>query len=73
MYKNSTNSSRSYNVLKQNTWSYIINDARIKKHKLPCNSIYKNCKVRKDRNRSKYYLNGFIKSIAEFKLTQQVE
>lgn len=61
VYKNNAINSRSYNVLKQNTWSDIINDAFIEKYKLPCNFIYKNCKVRKDINRSKYFLTFIAK------------
>jgi len=47
---------RSYDVLKQNTWVDIINDAFLMKYKLPCSFIYKSCKVRKDLSRSKYFL-----------------
>lgn len=48
---------RSYDVLKQNTWVDIINDAFLMQYKLPCNFIYKSCKVRRDLTRSKYFLS----------------
>lgn len=39
------NKFRTHNVLKQNTWADIINDALLDKYKLPCNFIYKRSKV----------------------------
>lgn len=46
---------RSYSILKQYTWSDAINGAFIETYNLPCTFIYKNCKVRKYVNRSKYF------------------
>lgn len=39
------NKKRVYDVLKQGTWTDIINDEFVKVHKLPCNFIYKRAKV----------------------------
>lgn len=39
------NKKRVYDILKQGTWTDIINDEFIKVHKLPCNFIYKRAKV----------------------------
>jgi len=50
-------SKRSYDVLKKNTWSDIINDEFIATHNLPCNFVYKSCKVRKNMMYSKYFLS----------------
>lgn len=50
-------SSRAYNVLKPYAWADVINDAFIKKHKLPCNFLYKRAKVSIDTNNTKYYIN----------------
>lgn len=43
---------RLYDVLKQNTWSDVINDGFLMKYKLPCNFRYISCKVRKELSRS---------------------
>lgn len=55
IYKDKKNK-RSYDVLKKNTWSDIINDEFIAKYNLPCNFVYKSCKVRKTMIYSKYFL-----------------
>lgn len=55
LYKNK-NGVRAYNVLKQNAWSDIINDHFLKKYKLPCNFVYKHCKVNIDSSRSSHFL-----------------
>lgn len=47
---------RSYNVLKQNAWSDIINDSFLSVYKLPCNFVYKRCKVRMSSD-SQYFLH----------------
>lgn len=46
---------RSYNVLKPNVWSNVINDAFISQHHLPCNFIYKRPKVTGDNINSKHF------------------
>jgi len=50
---------RLYNVLKQNTWTDIINDALLEKYNLPCNFIYKRCVVSSDETRSKYFIKFY--------------
>jgi len=49
-------SSRSYNILKPYAWADVINDAFIKKHKLPCNFLYKRAKVSIDPSNTKHYI-----------------
>ncbi|CAI6370090.1 unnamed protein product [Macrosiphum euphorbiae] len=49
-------SSRSYNILKPYAWADVINDAFIKKHKLPCNFLYKRAKVSIHTNNTKHYI-----------------
>ncbi|KAF0724594.1 Uncharacterized protein FWK35_00026276 [Aphis craccivora] len=55
IYKDKKNK-RSYDVLKKITWSDIINNEFIAKYNLPCNFVYKSCKVRKTMIYSKYFL-----------------
>lgn len=55
LYKNK-NGIRAYNILKQNAWSDIINDNFFKAYKLPCNFVYKHCKVNIDSSRSSHFL-----------------
>lgn len=43
--------------MKQYAWADVINDAFIKKHKLPCNYIYKRAKVSMDINNAKYFIS----------------
>jgi len=50
---------RVFNVLKQNTWTDIINDAFLEKYKLPCNFIYKRSVVSSDTTRSKYFIKFY--------------
>ncbi|KAL4130914.1 hypothetical protein QTP88_008289 [Uroleucon formosanum] len=50
---------RVYNVLKQNTWTDIINDALLEKYNLPCNFIYKRSVVSSDKTRSKYFIKFY--------------
>jgi len=54
-YKNNS-SIRSYNVLKKDTWSDIVNDAFLFEYKLPCNFVYKRCKVRMDSANCQYFI-----------------
>jgi hypothetical protein len=49
------NKERAYEILKQGTWTDIINDEFLKVHKLPCNFIYKRAKVYNSSN-SQYFL-----------------
>lgn len=46
-------------MLKQNTWTDIINDAFLEKYKLPCNFIYKQSIVSSDTTRSKYFIKFY--------------
>lgn len=50
---------RVYNVLKQNTWTDIVNDALLEKFNLPCNFIYKRSVVSSDITRSKYFIKFY--------------
>lgn len=50
---------RVYNVLKQNTWIDIINDALLEKYNYPCNFIYKRSVVSSDKTRSKYFIKFY--------------
>lgn len=52
---------RIYNVLKQSTWADIINDAFLKKYRLPCNFIFKRAKVSSDMTRSRYFIKFYAK------------
>jgi len=54
-YKNNS-SIRSYNVLKKNTWSDIVNDAFLFEYKLPCYFVYKRCKVRMASENCQYFI-----------------
>lgn len=47
---------RNYDVLKQNLWADVINDAFLSKHKLPCNFIYKRAMVFPESGHSKHYI-----------------
>jgi len=53
--KNST--IRSYNVMKKNAWSDVVNDAFLLEYKLPCNFVYKRCKVRINSANSQYFIH----------------
>lgn len=54
-YKNKESTS-TYEILKPNTWSDIINDNIVKKRKMLCNFLYNWCQVRSDMPRSQYFL-----------------
>lgn len=50
------NKKRVYEVLKQNAWTDVINDALIESYNFPCNYIYKRVKVY-DSNHSKHFIS----------------
>lgn len=54
-YKRGSNV-RAYTVLKQNTWSDVINDHFLAEYRFPCNFVYKRCKVRNDMQNSRFFL-----------------
>lgn len=55
-YKNNSTIG-SYNVLKKNTGSDVVNDAFLLKYKLPCNFVYKRCKVKINSGNSQYFIH----------------
>lgn len=50
------NKKRVYQILKQNAWTDVVNDALIESHHLPCNYIYKRVKVYRSSN-SKHFIS----------------
>lgn len=46
-----------YTVLKQGVWTNIINDGFIKCCNIPCNIIYKRCRIANDLSAAKHFLN----------------
>lgn len=46
-----------YTVLKPGVWTNIINDWFIKRYNVPCNIIYKRCRVANDTSKAKHFLD----------------
>lgn len=47
---------KKYIVLKPGVWTNIINDEFLKNYKMPCNYVYRRCRIANDFSRSKHFL-----------------
>lgn len=43
-------------MFKPGVWTNIINDEFLKNYKMPCNYVYRRCRIANDSSRSKHFL-----------------